>query len=63
MRYCSFVSNPHEEIVLIIVKQQQIFFHRRLRGFANIATKSAEELAFSVIDEISLEIQRSTDLF
>ena len=56
-------QQPNEEIVLIIVKQQQIFFHRRLRGFANIATKSAEELSFTIIDEISLEIQRSSDYF
>jgi MSHA biogenesis protein MshI len=56
-------QQPNEEIVLIIVKNQQLFFHRRLRGFANIATKSAEELSFSIIDDISLEIQRSTDYF
>jgi MSHA biogenesis protein MshI len=56
-------QQPKEEIVLIIIKHQQLFFHRRLRGFANIATKSAEELSYSVIDEISLEIQRSSDYF
>jgi MSHA biogenesis protein MshI len=56
-------QQPNEEIVLIIIKHQQLFFHRRLRGFANIATKSAEELSYSVIDEISLEIQRSSDYF
>lgn len=56
-------QQPNADIVLIIVKQQQLFFHRRLRGFANIASKSAEELLFSVIDDLSLEVQRSTDYF
>jgi MSHA biogenesis protein MshI len=56
-------QQPNEEIVLIIVKQQKIFFQRRLRGFAQIGSKSAEELSFSVIDDIGLEIQRSTDYF
>jgi len=56
-------QQPNEEIVLLIVKQKQIFFQRRLRGFAQIANKTAEELSFSIIDNISLEIQRSTDYF
>ncbi len=56
-------QQPNEEIVLIIVKQKKIFFHRRLRGFAQIGSKSAEELSFSIIDDIGLEIQRSTDYF
>ncbi|MCP4986323.1 MAG: hypothetical protein GY928_09770 [Colwellia sp.] len=56
-------QQPNEEIVLLIVKQKQIFFHRRLRGFSHIGNKTAEELSFSVIDNISLEIQRSTDYF
>jgi MSHA biogenesis protein MshI len=56
-------QQPNEEIVLIIVKQKQIFFQRRLRGFAQIGNKTADELSFSIIDDISLEIQRSTDYF
>jgi len=56
-------QQPNEEIVLLIVKQKQIFFQRRLRGFAQIANKTADELSFSIIDNISLEIQRSTDYF
>ena len=56
-------QQPNEEIVLIIVKQKQIFFQRRLRGFTQIGNKTAEELSSSIIDEISLEIQRSTDYF
>lgn len=56
-------QQPNEEIVLIIVKQKQIFFQRRLRGFSQIAKKTADELSLTVIDELSLEIQRSTDYF
>ena len=56
-------QQPNEEIVLLIVKQKKIFFQRRLRGFAQIGSKSAEELSFSIIDDIGLEIQRSTDYF
>ncbi|TMM47842.1 hypothetical protein [Colwellia ponticola] len=61
--YLLVCQQPNEEIVLIIVKEKQLFFHRRLRGFAELASKTAEELSFSVIDNISLEIQRSTDYF
>lgn len=56
-------QQPNEEIVLIIVKQGRIFFHRRLRGFSHIAQKSEEELSVGLIDNLSLEIQRSTDYF
>lgn len=56
-------QQPDEEIVLIIVKQKQIFFHRRLRGFSQISGKSADELSSNIIDDLSLEIQRSTDYF
>ena len=56
-------QQPSEEIFIIIVKQGRICFHRRLRGFAEIANKSEEELAFGSIDSLSLEIQKSTDYF
>jgi MSHA biogenesis protein MshI len=56
-------QEPGEEIVILIVKQGQLYFHRRLRGFLHIAEKSDEELASNIIDNLSLEIQRSTDYF
>jgi MSHA biogenesis protein MshI len=61
--YLLVCQQPNEEIVLIIVKQKQLFFQRRLRGFSQISSKTAEELSSTVIDDISLEIQRSTDYF
>jgi MSHA biogenesis protein MshI len=56
-------QQPNEEIVLLIVREGQLHFHRRLRGFAQIATKSEDELTMTVIDNLSLEIQRSTDYY
>lgn len=52
-----------EEIILLIVKSGRLFFHRRLRGFSQIADKEEHELAMGVLDTLSLEIQRSTDYF
>lgn len=56
-------QQPHEEINLLIIKNGQLFFSRRLRGFAQIANKSEEELGQEMIDALSLEIQRSSDYF
>lgn len=56
-------QQPNEEINLLIIKNGQLFFSRRLRGFAQIANKNEDELAMGVIDSLSLEIQRSTDYF
>ena len=56
-------QQPGEEVNLLIVKNGQLFFSRRLRGFAQIANKSEDELSMGVIDSLSLEIQRSTDYF
>ncbi len=56
-------QQPNEEINLLIVKNGQLFFSRRLRGFAQLASKTEEELGHGVIDSLSLEIQRSTDYF
>jgi MSHA biogenesis protein MshI len=61
--YLLVCQQPHEEVLLLIVKQGKIYFHRRLRGFTQMATKSEAELSMSVIDPLSLEIQRSTDYF
>lgn len=52
-----------EEILLLIVQQGRVYFHRRLRGFSQISTKSEEELSEGIIDSLSLELQRTTDYF
>jgi len=56
-------QQPGEEIVLLIIKQGQIYFHRRLRGFSQISQRSQLELQAGVVDALSLEIQRSSDFF
>ncbi|REL36690.1 hypothetical protein [Thalassotalea euphylliae] len=56
-------QQPNEEVVILIVKHGRIFFHRRLRGYAQLASKTMEELSFGAIDSLSLEIQRSSDYF
>ena len=56
-------QQANEEVVILIVKDGNIYFHRRLRGFAQLGMKSPEELGFGAIDSLSLEIQRSMDYF
>ncbi len=56
-------QQPNEEIVLLIIKQGKLYFHRRLRGFSQIASKTEDELTMTVIDSLALEIQRSSDYF
>lgn len=56
-------QQPSEEINLLIIKNGQLFFSRRLRGFAQISGKDEQALAMEVVDALSLEIQRSTDYF
>ena len=56
-------QQPNEEITLVIVKQGQLYFYRRLRGFSQIANQSEDELAMTLVDNLALEIQRSSDYF
>jgi len=56
-------QQPDEEMLLLVVKQGKLYFQRRLRGMAQIAQKSEDELVMTTIDALSVEIQRSTDYF
>ena len=51
------------QLSLNIVKNNLLFFSRRLRGYENLASFSEEELKIGVVDNLSLEIQRSMDYF
>lgn len=51
------------QLSLSIVKRNQLFFSRRLPGYENLASFSQEELKMGVVDNLSLEIQRSMDYF
>ncbi len=52
-----------EELLLQIIKQNQIYFYRRVRGYAKINHFSEDELSQGSTDNLSLEIQRSLDYF
>jgi len=56
-------QQPNEEMLMLIVKNGQLFFQRRLRGMAEIGKRNEEELMMGTIDSLSLEIQRSSDYF
>jgi len=51
------------QLGLNIIKRNQLFFSRRLRGYENLTSFSPEELKIGVVDNLSLEIQRSMDYF
>ncbi|MGS2721203.1 MSHA biogenesis protein MshI [Paraglaciecola aestuariivivens] len=51
------------QLSLNIVKRNLLYFSRRLRGYENIASFSKDELKMAVVDNLSLEIQRSMDYF
>lgn len=52
-----------EELLLQIVKQGQVYFNRRIRGYNKINEFAELEIAHGVADNLSLEIQRSLDYF
>ncbi|MEP7705217.1 MSHA biogenesis protein MshI [Paraglaciecola sp. 25GB23A] len=56
-------QNVGEQISLNIVKNGLLYFSRRLRGYENLASFSAQELQLGIADNLALEIQRSMDYF
>lgn len=56
-------QQKNEETALQIVKKDQIYFARKLRGFNRIHEYTAQELSDGLTDSLSLEIQRSMDYF
>lgn len=51
------------ELLLAVVKDGELYMQRRVRGFLQLDTVAAEDLAFGLADNLSLEIQRSMDFF
>jgi MSHA biogenesis protein MshI len=51
------------QLSLNIVKNNTLYFSRRLRGYENLASFTPEELQMGVADNLSLEIQRLMDYF
>jgi len=56
-------QQPNAEVVLLIVKNGQLYFYRRLRGFTQLYQQSEEDLAMGTTERLSLEIQRFMDYF
>ncbi len=56
-------QQKNEEPALQIVKKEQIYFARKLRGFNRIHEYTPAELQDGLTDSLSLEIQRSMDYF
>lgn len=52
-----------EEIILNVVKDGHLYLSRRLKGFENLGSFSAEELRMGVLDSLCIQIQRSMDFF
>lgn len=52
---------PGDELLMLIVKQGQLYFSRRLRGYNSIHQMSVLELTSGPLDNLSLELQRSMD--
>jgi MSHA biogenesis protein MshI len=52
-----------EEIILNIVRDHELYFTRRIKGFENLGSYSIEELEMGLIDSLCVQIQRSMDFF
>ncbi len=52
-----------QELLLTVVRSGEVFMQRRVRGFLEIDKVSADDLAYGVADNLSLELQRSMDYF
>jgi MSHA biogenesis protein MshI len=59
----SLVQEHGEEIVLNIVKNNQLYFTRRLKGFENLGSYSETELLMGITESLCVQIQRSMDYF
>ncbi|MGL4476315.1 MAG: MSHA biogenesis protein MshI [Shewanella sp.] len=52
-----------QDLLLTVIKNGQLYLQRRVRGFQELETVSADELNFGAADNLSLELQRSMDYF
>jgi MSHA biogenesis protein MshI len=55
------LSQQKNELVLTVVKQGQLYFTHRLRGFNDLIVLPLEEVEDALLDGLSLEIQRALD--
>ncbi len=59
----TLVQEHGEVVVLNIVKNNQLYFTRRLKGFENIGGFSEVELDMGLTESLCVQIQRSMDFF
>lgn len=59
----TLMQEPGEEICLSIIRQQQLYFSRRLKGYEQLSTYGLEQIQQGIAETLSLEIQRSMDYF
>ncbi|WP_440903001.1 hypothetical protein ACMZOO_08790 [Catenovulum sp. SX2] len=57
------VHHPNEQLLVQIVKEGEIYFFRRIRGYDKLDTFAELEIKHGAADGLSLEIQRSLDYF
>ncbi|GLS89485.1 MSHA biogenesis protein MshI [Psychromonas marina] len=55
------LSQQQNELVLTVVKQGQLYFTHRLRGFNELLPLPLEQVEDALVDGLSLEIQRALD--
>lgn len=61
--YVTMFQSPGNEVSLSIVKEGNIYFSRRIRGYEQISSFTEMELQMGVAETISVELQRSMDFF
>jgi len=54
-------QQDYQEVNLTIIHDNQLYFSRRLRGFSRLRDLQEEQLDSPLLDNFSLEIQRSAD--
>lgn len=55
------LSQQNNELVLTVVKEGQLYFTHRLRGFNELLVLPLEEVENALLDGLSLELQRALD--
>lgn len=55
------LSQQNNELVLTVVKEGQLYFTHRVRGFNELVALPMEEVENALLDGLSLEIQRALD--
>ncbi len=59
----TLVQKPKSEISLNIIKDGKLYFNRSVRGYESLGSFTEIELQMGVIDNLTVEVQRSMDFF